>query len=555
LSGGGRLKVGAYSLGASNVSVTAGSNFSNTLNLVGTQTVNPAALSAAPAVSKVYDGSTAIASQTMPVSGALANDLVQATGSGQFASKNVGTGLGYTLSSLGLSGADAGNYYLSNGGGVSASNGSITRLPQVSWVGGATGNWFDPANWAGGAVPDLANVAVVSIPAGVTVSFGSAVVSPAQAGPVSLDALGATGNLSISGGTLNVGGGGVNLGTLTQSGGQLSATGAVNLGSLNQTAGSLSAGALNTTTSYVQTGNGTVSVTGPARIASTRGGVVLGQLSVGGDLLVASTDGSITQTSGTRVTAQGNTALTASHNGQPADVLLGNADNVLTGSVRVSGADVRLATTSDLSVSVQATGDASLSSTGRTTLGTSTVGGDLQVSTAHADIAQSGPVQVGGQTSLNAGTGRVQLTDPGNHFVGALTVQASASTVTGADGGQGDQTESEIPGVLEPKLKPAESAYQVTVLKLPKLDEAGAVHIAVRDLLVDAQIPLPDALQAWLKDAGNALSVDGDVSKGVSLSPNGASLRVAAQAAQRWPVNLVLRSAQGQLAIRLVKAP
>ena len=105
--------------------------------------------------------------------------------------------------SVSLSGTDANNYSVNATGNNSTA--SITRLPQVSWTGGATGNWFDPANWAGGAVPDLANVASVVIPAGVTVSFGTTVVSPAEAGAVSLDALGTAGSLSMTGGTLNVG--------------------------------------------------------------------------------------------------------------------------------------------------------------------------------------------------------------------------------------------------------------------------------------------------------------------------------------------------------------
>jgi hypothetical protein len=337
LSGAGQLAAGSYQLSASDVSVSS-NNFGGNLTLVGSQTVNPVPVTAIPAVSKVYDGAAAIASQSVPLSGPLSADAVQALGAGAFASKNVGSNLGYTITGLSLSGADAGNYYLSGGGTVSGSNGTITRLPQVSWVGGSTGSWFDPANWAGGAVPDLANVASVSIPAGVTVSFNNVPVPPAQAGPVSIDSLGAAGSLALSAGSLNVGAGGATLNSLTQSGGALSSMVAVALGSLSQSAGSLVAGSLSTTTAYNQSGAGTIAVSGDVTIAATSTPVVLGNLNTGGRLNVNSTAGSMTQTAGTVISVAGEAVLSASVGGQLADVVLANAGNDFAGSVSVQAA-------------------------------------------------------------------------------------------------------------------------------------------------------------------------------------------------------------------------
>ncbi|MGE0803729.1 MAG: hypothetical protein AB7G13_29445 [Lautropia sp.] len=58
----------------------------------------------------------------------------------------------------------------------------IPRRDTATWVGGPEGNWFDPANWAERAVPDLANVAEVVIPAGTAVHFDpAAAVAPTAA--------------------------------------------------------------------------------------------------------------------------------------------------------------------------------------------------------------------------------------------------------------------------------------------------------------------------------------------------------------------------------------
>ena len=742
LSGAGQLSVGAYQLGATGVSVTS-NNFSSNLALVGALEVKTAPLTPALAPTKVYDSTPVLAGLTLGVAGAQAGDVVSATGTGSFATKNAGTGIGYKVANLALTGTDASNYYLTGtdaGSTVTGANGTITpaplsvsfttagkvydgntsavvtptdnrfagdvlsvsakgnfadknvgtakpvnvtavalsgadaanytvsptasstatitRLAQVTWVGGPKGSWFDPANWAGGAVPDLANVANVTIPAGVSVSFDNTPVVPAQAGPVSIDSLGVAGSLSQSAGTLNVGTGGVTLSTLTQTGGELTTTGALTLGSLSQSAGSLSAGSLSTSTSYSQTGTGTINVTGDVSITATTAPVLLGNLNTGGMLNVNSTGGSITQTAGTVLTVTGPATLTASQNGAPANVNLGNAGNTLSGPVTVSGADVTLTTTGPLTASVTATGDATLTSGGTTTLGASTVGGDLsvtstgdvtqtaplsvagattvnaipgdvvlsnpnnnltgvvtaqgtnvtvnthapqttvvtakeeatlstpatltvsgtagslttqsggtttlgtttvkgdlQITTNNGDIAQTGTVLVGGAADLNAGTGKVTLTDPGNGFAGPVTVVGTGK-VSSTEGMRDDPSALKRPVVLTPAMQPSQSAYKVTVLKLPQQgtagNEAGLVHIELRDSLADVQIALPDALQSWIKAAGTQLALSG--ADGVELSEAGDAMRLQALAERSWPLNLTLRSAQGQLAIRLVKA-
>lgn len=102
-----------------------------------------------------------------------AGDRVNVEVVGTFASKNVGVD---RTVSLALNGSRAFNYSLS--GSVLA---DITPLYSATWVGGTTGQWFDPNNWAPtsnlaarGVVPDLDNVANVVIPGSNTVTFDSA---------------------------------------------------------------------------------------------------------------------------------------------------------------------------------------------------------------------------------------------------------------------------------------------------------------------------------------------------------------------------------------------
>jgi SAM-dependent methyltransferase len=81
----------------------------------------------------------------------------------------------------------------------------------VTWIGGSTGNWFDSTKWEDGAVPDLANVSTVRIPAGVTVTYDPTVASNTS-GSTAVSVVSITGTL-VSGG--------VSPGALSQTGGTL----------------------------------------------------------------------------------------------------------------------------------------------------------------------------------------------------------------------------------------------------------------------------------------------------------------------------------------------
>src|SRR5690554_2605998 len=158
--------------------------------------------------SKTYDGTTSAKLSGGQLNGVLFDDDVSFTGKGAFTDKNVGENKTVLLGEMSLSGAAAGNYELTQPDALAT---DIDRLASATWVGANSGNWFDPANWLNGAIPDLANVAQVHIPAGVTVYFdttalGATGAAGVEAGVVQIDALlAANANLVQRNGALQLG--------------------------------------------------------------------------------------------------------------------------------------------------------------------------------------------------------------------------------------------------------------------------------------------------------------------------------------------------------------
>ncbi len=129
LSGSGKLHVGAYQLAAGTLTGTNLQNFNNSVTLLGDASVTPLTVTAAvtSTVSKVYDGTTAMNGLTVGLTGALTNDLVAASAQqGAYASKHAGSAIGYSVSNLSLTGADALDYVLS-ATTLSASDGVISK--------------------------------------------------------------------------------------------------------------------------------------------------------------------------------------------------------------------------------------------------------------------------------------------------------------------------------------------------------------------------------------------------------------------------------------------
>jgi autotransporter-associated beta strand protein len=123
-SGAGFLAAGNYGLTGSNTNIV-GNNFMQAV-YVGNQMVGRAALTPlASGVSKVYDGTTTITGLAVGLQGKLTGDTVNVSGDGAFNTTHAGSNLGYTVNNIALSGADAGNYYLSSNA-LTGNDGTIT---------------------------------------------------------------------------------------------------------------------------------------------------------------------------------------------------------------------------------------------------------------------------------------------------------------------------------------------------------------------------------------------------------------------------------------------
>lgn len=297
----------------------------------------PLTLSGMIAASKVYDGNTVATVSGGALSGLVgAETLAFAGQTGTFVDKNVGTGKAVTVTGIaladGTNGGLAGNYRVSSPAGVV---GDITRLASVTWVGGVSGNWFDASNWAGGAVPDLANVADVVMPADVTVRF--------EHGTAQIDSFDSNGGLQLVGGSLSVANG-LQLASLEQSGGTLSSSGSVALADFSQSGGSMTGnGDFTVTHHYQQTsGAGSVDFAGNVVITQDSGSTSLGNLATAGALEVTATDGDITQIEGTRIAAL--TATLSAPAGQVSLAAGGNAVGtaVIRQSTRFDSSMIRL---------------------------------------------------------------------------------------------------------------------------------------------------------------------------------------------------------------------
>jgi hypothetical protein len=101
-------------------------SFSQPSGLLANITTATLTLTSAAVSSKVYDGTT-VATITGALSGVISPDVVTLVGTGTFASANIGTGISVTSIAT-LSGADAGNYSLTQPTGLS---GNITQGTQT----------------------------------------------------------------------------------------------------------------------------------------------------------------------------------------------------------------------------------------------------------------------------------------------------------------------------------------------------------------------------------------------------------------------------------------
>ncbi|MBT8564681.1 hypothetical protein G6709_00010, partial [Polynucleobacter paneuropaeus] len=177
-SASGHLNVGSYTFTPSSTGIANAGYVSHLadvtqfppIGISGTISITPLALTInTSSQTKVYDGTNAIVAKTLAATNSLSGDNLSIVGSGSYSTATVGSGLSYTLSSIAISGADAGNYSFS--GQVTGTNGAIT--PATLTVTGTTvaNKVYDGSNTAtltgtlsGVVSTDAANVTLV--PAG-----------------------------------------------------------------------------------------------------------------------------------------------------------------------------------------------------------------------------------------------------------------------------------------------------------------------------------------------------------------------------------------------------
>jgi filamentous hemagglutinin family protein len=313
---------------------------------------------------------------------ALANSTVTYNGSVQSGASTTKSGMaGAASSGINVGVYDTGLYSTQQGYDISGGALTIDRLASVAWVGGATGNWSKASNWAGGAIPDLSNVAAVTIPKGTTVTYDSGVL-----GTTTLSTLSDSGALVVAAGRL-------------------------------VTTGNLSTGG------FEQSG-GTLEIGGTLSIKSPTGGVTLGDIDAGA-LSLSSEGGAITQTASTALDVSGQSILSAYNGLSGASaheyaITLFNAGNEFGGAVSLDGTNIQLLD----------------SSTHGLTMGNTTATGKLVAVSRAGAITQaaSTALDVSGEAELVAYNGlsgasavkyAITAADAANEFQGVVAADGS----------------------------------------------------------------------------------------------------------------------------------
>ena len=372
----------------------AGKNYSVTL-APAAGTITPATLALSVSkVDKTYSGD-ATATPTFTdnrISGDILNIVY---GSASYNDRNVGTAKPVTISGLALSGADAGNYSLSAPSG--AITGSITQLDSVAWTGGGGTDtlWSNPANWAGKAIPDRANVAGVVLNGTVTYDYASG----AADAPVLK-------SLNLSGGTLTVDSATLSVPTWLQSAGTLRGTGGLTI-----------------TGSMTMNGAGIIDVGGPVTITHT-GNLQLGRVATAGALSVTATGTlSGTTAAGTWMHTGNSILLDANGIGSQTDMFQTTTGNL---TINNHSGDAWVHNTGLVNVTGSSAGLFHLESVGGIKTGASQIKGGA------VDLIADGPITIGSGGVLGQNGVRLRSDSPAadSNIVINGPLSAPAGTVT-----------------------------------------------------------------------------------------------------------------------------
>jgi len=182
-----------------------------------------------------------------------------------------------------------------------------------------------------------------------------------------------------------------------------------------------------------------LNITGKASFTATTGGVTVGTANVATfGLLNFNAPGavSIREGDGTAITGS-NTAgsLVLSSNGALSDA--GATSIVVAGLTDVSGSSISLGggTFNTDTLRFNSTGNVSISEGSATLLsGASTAGSLALTSAGPVSQATGATLVVNGVANINAGANSITLTNPGNDFVGTLTLKGTVTQVTDTNG-------------------------------------------------------------------------------------------------------------------------
>jgi hypothetical protein len=158
-------------------------------------------------------------------------------------------------------------------------------------------------------------------------------------------------------------------------------------------------------------------------VASSSGGLDLGQGSVGGNLVANSHGGAVTQSGALAVTGTSSIAAGAG------SITLAAA-NDFQGAVSLTGAATQVADANTLTLGTLATGALDASSHGALDLGQGNIGGALVAASHGGGITQSGALTVAGVGTVDAGAGSITLTQASNDFQGVVSLTGGTTQIT-----------------------------------------------------------------------------------------------------------------------------
>jgi hypothetical protein len=424
--------------------------------------IDPKAITiTAPTVSKTYDGSTAFdldgadvlaLNTTLQTDGTLETRDSLTAASVRFLDKDTDGSAGVVLTGVTINDGNFGdNYNVTFAQGT----GTIDKQDYVVWIGGTSGDWFDPNNWAvgevvaagsitapglnldagkglargrAGAVPDKDNVRNVVIPVGVDITFNDSAAGrrgAAKAGEVVLENLlfdgfgtGTAGELKLTTGTLkaaSVKAGGLDLAL----GSTLDVSGSIDI-ELPNGRTSIAAGTIQGAAPLVVKGDGVLRLIGSNTFvgnATIDDGAVL---EINSDAALGDAANAITLTGGGVLRASGTTTIGA-----------GRAISLGTGGGSLEAASGKTLTLSSAVSGSGSGNDLVLGGTGTIDLGhgvSLSSGAGISGGSGSYNVKLGGSVSVAGATTLNT-TGTIELTGGNTYnFTGGFNAASGSTT-------------------------------------------------------------------------------------------------------------------------------